>query len=82
MRAGWEQHPDGRKLKEEGDNFRAKINTAALFEDWVAKVGEEQFPATSVVFCLQSKRGVCVCHGRLSVSPFACTQDACPSPLP
>lgn len=53
---GWEQHPDGRKLKEEGDNFRAKINTVALFEEWVAEASDQQLATTRPLFKVETVR--------------------------
>ena len=32
---GWEQHPEGRKLKEMGDRFMQKLDTTGLFSRWL-----------------------------------------------
>lgn len=34
----WANHIEGKKLKQDGDSFRAKLNTNDLFEDWCRKV--------------------------------------------
>ncbi len=36
---GWESHVEGQRLKEDGDNFKQKLDTQELFEDWSRKVG-------------------------------------------
>ena len=35
---GWESHVEGQRLKADGDNFKQKLDTQQLFEDWVRKV--------------------------------------------
>lgn len=35
---GWESHVEGQRLKEDGDNFKQKLDTQELFEDWSRKV--------------------------------------------
>lgn len=35
---GWENHVEGLKLKQDGDSFRAKLNTQEIFDDWARKV--------------------------------------------
>ena len=35
---GWESHVEGQRLKEDGDNFKQKLDTQGLFEDWSRKV--------------------------------------------
>ena len=36
--AGWENHVEGQRLKQDGDSFRQKLNTQPLFDDWRKKV--------------------------------------------
>lgn len=38
---GWENHVEGLKLKQDGDSFRAKLNTQEIFDDWARKVREK-----------------------------------------
>lgn len=35
---GWESHVEGQRLKEDGDNFKQKLATQDLFEEWSRKV--------------------------------------------
>ena len=35
---GWETHVEGQRLKEDGDNFKLKLDTQELFEDWSRRV--------------------------------------------
>ena len=41
---GWENHVEGQKLKEDGDNFHSKLilNTQQLFENWKKRVSHQQ----------------------------------------
>ena len=36
--AGWENHVEGQRLKQDGDSFRQKLNTQPLFDEWRKKV--------------------------------------------
>lgn len=35
---GWEDHPEGQKLKSEGDAFRDKLDPAPRFKKWQEEV--------------------------------------------
>ncbi|MFH4975707.1 hypothetical protein AB6A40_002416 [Gnathostoma spinigerum] len=52
---GWENHVEGRQLKLEGDNFRQKLNTQPLFEDWVAKIQTKNISLTGRVFTIEKR---------------------------
>jgi len=36
--AGWESHPEGKKLKEIGDAFGRKLNTQSMMEQWIKDI--------------------------------------------
>ena len=38
MGAGWSNHVDGRRLRALGDAFRRKLDTTALYEDWLRQI--------------------------------------------
>lgn len=40
---GWENHVEGLKLKQDGDSFRAKLNTQEIFDDWARKVWSRSY---------------------------------------
>jgi len=47
---GWETHVDGQKLKEDGDNFRLKLNTQEIFDDWSENVAKKKLPTSNPIF--------------------------------
>ncbi|XP_063902548.1 cytoplasmic dynein 1 heavy chain 1-like [Zophobas morio] len=53
---GWEDHPDGKKLKEESDNFRAVINTQKLYDEWETTAAHCKFDRNDKLFTVRSKR--------------------------
>uniref|UniRef100_UPI00358E5199 cytoplasmic dynein 1 heavy chain 1-like n=1 Tax=Myxine glutinosa TaxID=7769 RepID=UPI00358E5199 len=53
---GWENHVEGSKLKQDGDNFRNKLNTQEIFEDWSRKVQQRNLGATGRIFTIESVR--------------------------
>ncbi|XP_041352869.1 LOW QUALITY PROTEIN: cytoplasmic dynein 1 heavy chain 1-like [Gigantopelta aegis] len=53
---GWENHVEGQKLKNDGDSFRAKLNTQDLFEDWTRKVTNRQLNVVGMIFEIVSQR--------------------------
>jgi dynein heavy chain 1 len=55
---GWEDHPDGKKLKEESDNFRAVINTQKLYDEWETTAAHCKFDRNDKLFTVRSKRCV------------------------
>ncbi len=52
----WENHIEGQQLKQEGDNFRIKLNTQHIFDDWVAKVQARNLQVSGKVFAVESYR--------------------------
>jgi len=47
---GWEAHVEGRALKEEGEAFRAKLDTSLLFEKWSAEAQQRQLVVSGRIF--------------------------------
>ena len=47
---GWETHVEGQKLKADGDNFRQKLNTQGIFEDWSDRVASKRLPTSNHIF--------------------------------
>lgn len=43
---GWENHVEGLKLKQDGDSFRAKLNTQEIFDDWARKASTSEYYLT------------------------------------
>uniref|UniRef100_A0A1I7Y6V7 Dynein heavy chain, cytoplasmic n=1 Tax=Steinernema glaseri TaxID=37863 RepID=A0A1I7Y6V7_9BILA len=50
---GWENHVEGRQLKQEGDNFRQKLNTNHLFEEWINKISAKQFNVGGHLYAIE-----------------------------
>jgi dynein heavy chain 1 len=53
---GWETHVDGQKLKIDGDNFRAKLNTQDIFDDWSRKVAQKNLQNGGKIFSVDTVR--------------------------
>ena len=53
---GWETHVDGHKLKADSDNFRQKLNTQEIFEDWSRKVGTKNLQNSGKIFLVETLR--------------------------
>uniref|UniRef100_A0A0G4FLJ2 Dynein heavy chain, cytoplasmic n=1 Tax=Chromera velia CCMP2878 TaxID=1169474 RepID=A0A0G4FLJ2_9ALVE len=54
---GWEQHLEGAKLKQDGDAFAKKLNTTALFDQWLKEIKENRhFDASGRIFDIQPVR--------------------------
>lgn len=51
----WELDSEGRKLKEDYDLFKSKLNTDALFENWQREVSMRQFDLTSPILTITKK---------------------------
>lgn len=47
---------EGRQLKQEGDNFRHKLNTQHIFEEWIAKVQSRNISLTGRVFSIERRQ--------------------------
>lgn len=43
---GWENHLEGQKLSQDADKFRLKLDTQAIFDEWVALVTQRHLKAT------------------------------------
>lgn len=46
----------GRQLKLEGDNFRQKLNTQHIFDDWVARVQTKNISLTGRIFIIEKRQ--------------------------
>eukprot|EP00124_Ichthyophonus_hoferi_P005428 Ihof_evm1s783 gene=Ihof_evmTU1s783 len=53
---GWESHPEGKRLKEQGDSFQAHINTQKLFDEWVGQAEGRQVQTAGHIFTIDGKR--------------------------
>uniref|UniRef100_A0A1I8II96 Dynein heavy chain, cytoplasmic n=1 Tax=Macrostomum lignano TaxID=282301 RepID=A0A1I8II96_9PLAT len=51
---GWEHHLEGQQLKNEGDSFKAKLNTTELFEQWSQNINQKQLSMTGKIFSVES----------------------------
>lgn len=51
----WELDSEGRKLKEDYDLFKSKLNTDSLFETWQKEVSMRQFDLTSPILTIIKK---------------------------
>ena len=47
---------EGQKLKEDGDAFRAQLDTKAVFDSWVSRVNQRNFAVTGPIFLLEQIR--------------------------
>ena len=54
----WENHVDGQKLKTDASNFRAKLNTQTIFNDWAANMQNRQLNVSGRIFNVESSRTV------------------------
>ncbi|RWS31185.1 Dynein heavy chain: cytoplasmic-like protein [Leptotrombidium deliense] len=53
---GWENHVEGQKLKGDADSFRVKLNTQAIFDDWVRNVQQRQLNVSGRIFNIEGIR--------------------------
>ncbi|BHF62050.1 Cytoplasmic dynein 1 heavy chain 1 [Sparganum proliferum] len=53
---GWEHHREGKILKEDGDNFKSKLNTNEIFEDWCRKVQQKPINISGRIFSIEPVR--------------------------
>ncbi|XP_047193613.1 cytoplasmic dynein 1 heavy chain 1 isoform X1 [Scophthalmus maximus] len=53
---GWENHVEGLKLKQDGDSFRAKLNTQEISDDWARKVQQRNLGVSGRIFTIESTR--------------------------
>uniref|UniRef100_A0A8C3ASK7 Cytoplasmic dynein 1 heavy chain 1 n=1 Tax=Cyclopterus lumpus TaxID=8103 RepID=A0A8C3ASK7_CYCLU len=53
---GWENHVEGLKLKQDGDSFRAKLNTQEIFDDWARKVQQRNLGVSGRIFTIEITR--------------------------
>lgn len=42
MGHGWENHVEGRELKEDGDFFKSKLHRADPYDQWIAEIENRQ----------------------------------------
>lgn len=54
----WQNHKEGRSLKEDGDSFRRKLDTQVLFDKWSQEVQQRQIGVTGRIFDIELRRGV------------------------
>jgi dynein heavy chain 1, cytosolic len=52
----WETHVDGQKLKADGDNFKMKLNTQNLFDEWSRKVSQKSLQNSGRIFLVDNIR--------------------------
>eukprot|EP01117_Protostelium_nocturnum_P006264 TRINITY_DN2259_c0_g1_i6.p1 TRINITY_DN2259_c0_g1~~TRINITY_DN2259_c0_g1_i6.p1 ORF type:complete len:4259 (-),score=1954.67 TRINITY_DN2259_c0_g1_i6:110-12886(-) len=52
---GWELDIEGRKLKEDGDSFRRKLNTDQIFEKWVKDTESRTFEVSGRLLGIEKK---------------------------
>uniref|UniRef100_A0A5K3FEA9 Dynein heavy chain, cytoplasmic n=2 Tax=Mesocestoides corti TaxID=53468 RepID=A0A5K3FEA9_MESCO len=53
---GWEHHREGQNLKTNGEDFKSKLNTNAIFDDWCRKVQQTQINVTRRIFFVEPVR--------------------------
>lgn len=53
---GWEQHVDGRSLKEDGDRFHKMLDPQTLYDEWVQEALSKDLSVTGTVFDVQLER--------------------------
>uniref|UniRef100_A0A0N5AC29 DHC_N1 domain-containing protein n=1 Tax=Syphacia muris TaxID=451379 RepID=A0A0N5AC29_9BILA len=77
---GWENHVEGERkfghrLKLEGENFRKKLNTQPIFEDWIAKVKAKNPSIQERLFAFdkRQKDGKVLLHLKVNFSPDVVT---------
>ncbi|TKR93274.1 hypothetical protein L596_007763 [Steinernema carpocapsae] len=50
---GWENHVEGRQLKQEFDNFRQKLNTNLLFDEWISQITNKQLNVGGRLYAIE-----------------------------
>ena len=53
---GWTQHVEGKKLYEEGQEFREKLNTEPLVEQWKNRVSSKNIGFSGAIFTIEATR--------------------------
>eukprot|EP01094_Clydonella_sp_ATCC50884_P027826 TRINITY_DN8164_c0_g1_i2.p1 TRINITY_DN8164_c0_g1~~TRINITY_DN8164_c0_g1_i2.p1 ORF type:complete len:4596 (+),score=2011.83 TRINITY_DN8164_c0_g1_i2:76-13863(+) len=53
----WELHADARELKKESDNFKEKLDSKDLFDQWVASVEGHDLQMGGRLFAIQRRQG-------------------------
>lgn len=69
---GWETHIDGKKLKVDGENFRKKLNTQHIYDEWMDIVAKKKLPFSKPIFevdVLKSSLGIPVYILKVNFSP-------------
>jgi dynein heavy chain 1 len=55
---GWEQHVEGKRLKEAGQAFMRKLNTQQMFDGWMQSIQNvPSFEITGSIFHVEQRRG-------------------------
>lgn len=49
----WENHVDGRQLKADGDNFRVKLNTQSMFDEWVETIQSQNWTLPNKILAVE-----------------------------
>ncbi|XP_065684969.1 cytoplasmic dynein 1 heavy chain 1 isoform X1 [Hydra vulgaris] len=52
----WENHIEGQGLKADGDNFRQKLNTQEIFDDWSQQVQQRALLVVGRLFAIDSHK--------------------------
>lgn len=52
----WQCHVDGTKLKEDAQNFRKKLETNSLYEQWSSNVQTKQMNVSGRIFNVENNR--------------------------
>jgi dynein heavy chain 1 len=54
----WEQHMEGRKLKEDGDAFRKKLDTQQIFNSWLNRIADaKEFEVKGMLLAVEQGQG-------------------------
>eukprot|EP01134_Creolimax_fragrantissima_P000215 CFRG0215T1 len=65
---GWEQHKDGKKLKEDIDNLRNRVNTKKMYQEWLDASLQLKFNMTDRIFLVHEVKGSCPTQYQLMVN--------------
>ena len=52
----WESHIEGQGLKADGDQFRQKLSTQEIFDDWSQQVQKRALLVVGRIFAIYSKK--------------------------
>jgi dynein heavy chain 1 len=54
--AGWEMYADGQKLQAESINFRKKLDTRPIFDNWLSEISRRNIQITGPIFAIERNR--------------------------